>query len=124
MRKKILIVEGDLITQAVYREAVPANTESFYVSTASRALAFMGMVSPDLIFLDLDLPDGDGLEIIHTLRNNNRDAKVPVVVVTSSTNEERHLAAKSAGAQSVITKPFNATQISDAIAGLSSLEIH
>ena len=116
MNTKILIVEDDPITQLAYADSITTNADCFFVKTTSRAQAFMSLEKPDMIFLDLGLPDGDGLDIIQSLSGYFEKGAIPVVVVTSSTNPERHQNALEMGARAVITKPFEADEIRNAIA--------
>lgn len=116
MNTKILIVEDDPITQLAFTDSITSNADCFFVKTSSRAQAFISLEKPDLIFLDLGLPDGDGLDIIQKLSAHSEMAEIPVVVVTSSTNPEQHQNALEMGARAVITKPFEAEEIRAAIA--------
>lgn len=113
--KKVIVVEDDPILQEIYLDSL-VNVDAHYVTTSSRAQALMTIMEPELIFIDLGLPDGDGLGVIELLNKTYPDRRIPVVVVTSSTNRERHDAAIKAGADAVITKPFMPEQIRDAVA--------
>ena len=58
---------------------------------------------PDLVILDLGLPDGDGMEVIESIREI---ADTPVIVVSARQNEEEKIRALDAGADDYVTKPF------------------
>ena len=58
---------------------------------------------PDIIILDLGLPDMDGMEILHRVR---AWSKVPIVVVSARSHEQDKVAALDAGADDYLTKPF------------------
>lgn len=75
---------------------------------AAEALSEMARESPDLIILDLGLPDRDGMEVIDDIRSGSR---VPVVVLSSRTGEKSKVAALDAGADDYITKPFGADEL-------------
>jgi two-component system KDP operon response regulator KdpE len=75
---------------------------------AAEALSEMARESPDLIILDLGLPDRDGMEVIDDIRAGSR---VPVVVLSSRTGEKSKVAALDAGADDYITKPFGADEL-------------
>jgi len=114
-RKQLIIVEDDPITQAAYLEALE-HVDAHFVTTSSRAAqALMSIMEPDLIFLDLGLPDGGGTTVINALNQTYPDRHIPVVVVSSSTNIKRHEEAIQAGAVAIITKPFEPQQIRDAV---------
>lgn len=63
---------------------------------------------PDLIILDLGLPDMDGLEFIKKIRNSST---IPIIVLSARTNEEDKVAALDLGANDYITKPFGTAEL-------------
>ncbi len=65
-------------------------------------------IKPDIILLDLGLPDMDGKDIIHSIRQWSH---VPIVVLTVRSDEEEIVAALNAGADDYITKPFGASEL-------------
>ena len=66
---------------------------------------------PDLILLDLHLPDMPGLEVLHRLRRSPETADIPVVVVSADATPEHIEELLASGAQSYITKPFDIAAI-------------
>jgi DNA-binding response OmpR family regulator len=75
-------------------------------ATASGGLALCESDRPDLIVLDLGLPDKEGLDILPRLKRIDKDADIPIVVLTvRNSTEDRDMAAKL-GASAYITKPF------------------
>lgn len=77
-------------------------------ATARRGLADAGTRSPDLMILDLGLPDGDGIDLIHDLRTWSG---VPVIVLSARANEADKIAALDAGADDYLTKPFGVGEL-------------
>ena len=71
--------------------------------TAKRGLADAGTRKPDLLVVDLGLPDGDGLDIIRDVR---AWSSVPILVLSARTDESDKIAALDAGADDYLTKPF------------------
>ena len=72
-------------------------------------------VMPQIILLDLKLPKIDGLEVLRRLRNDQRTKLLPVVVLTSSKEEQDLTESYSLGANSYIRKPINFAQFTEAI---------
>ncbi|MGY4667861.1 two-component system, OmpR family, KDP operon response regulator KdpE [Ewingella americana] len=88
-----------------WRGKVCAFSES---DTLQRGLIEAGTRKPDLIILDLGLPDGDGLDYIRDLRHWS---SIPVIVLSARTSEEDKIAALDAGADDFLTKPFGVGEL-------------
>jgi CheY-like chemotaxis protein len=106
-RPKILVVD-DIPENVRLLEAVLA-PEGYDVVTAgdgAAALAAVEAEQPDLVLLDIFMPELDGYEVCERLRANEETAVLPVVMVTSSVGEDKTCAIE-AGADDFIQKPFN-----------------
>ncbi|HEY6456523.1 MAG TPA: response regulator [Steroidobacteraceae bacterium] len=106
---QILIIEDD----ASIREVLQAllGSGGFRVieaASAARADIEARAHKPDLLLVDLGLPDGDGLTVIRGVRTWS---PVPIVVLSARTMEEQKIAALDAGADDYITKPFSAAEL-------------
>lgn len=80
----------------------------FEASTMQRGLIEAGTRTPDLIVLDLGLPDGDGIEFIADMR---KWSSVPVIVLSARINEMEKIRALDAGADDYLTKPFSVGEL-------------
>ena len=112
----ILIIEDDAPT----RTSVAANlgTHGYRVVEAddvASALRSWEAARPDLILLDLGLPDGDGSVVIRHVR---RDATTPILVLTARGTEPDKVAALEAGADDYVTKPFGLGELRARVAAL------
>lgn len=83
--------------------------------TMRQGLTDAGTRKPDLIILDLGLPDGDGVEFLRDLRGWSG---VPVIVLSARVNEHEKIAALDAGADDYLTKPFEMKELSARIRAL------
>ncbi len=85
------------------------NEEGFIVYTArnsKEALNILQKIVPDLILLDIVLPEVNGIELCKKIKKNLSFENVPVILMTSFDNEERKVDSYIAGANNYITKPF------------------
>lgn len=100
--KKILIIEDDKNLNKGLSIALHKDYEVFSVSTISEAKSFIDKA--DLILLDMNLPDGDGLEIIKYTRQSS---SIPIIVLSAIDLEAYIISAINLGADDYITKPFS-----------------
>ena len=112
MRKKILVVDDD----ADLVELLTFNLKKagFAIGTAFdgiEALKKARSMAPDLILLDLMLPELDGLAVCEILRRNTATAAIPVIMLTALTGEMGRLAGMDSGADDYVTKPFSPKQL-------------
>lgn len=109
---RVLIVEDDSVQAFLVSEALEGSgfSEVRVATTATDAAAVLADWSPDLLILDLGLPDGDGLSILG-LPGVGGSSGVPVLVVTAEENPERRVRAFEAGATDLVTKPFNMLEL-------------
>lgn len=77
-------------------------------ATMNRGLIDAGTRHPDLVILDLGLPDGDGIDLIADLR---KWSSVPVIVLSARVSEEEKIRALDAGADDYLTKPFGVGEL-------------
>jgi DNA-binding response OmpR family regulator len=89
-------------------------TRGFKVSVAPDAAAALRMVReslPDLILLDIGLPDINGYELLKTLRQNPRTRHLPTIIVTQRKQKPDRIAGLEMGADDYITKPFDPDEL-------------
>ena len=82
-------------------------------STAEEGLKLCKELSPDLIILDLGLPDKDGLDLLPELKETQADNKPPVVILTVRKEKDTINAAYEKGADAYLTKPFMVEDLLD-----------
>jgi two-component system KDP operon response regulator KdpE len=105
----ILIIEDDPAIRDVLR--VLLGKEGYLLieaDTAARAEVKARSHKPDLLLVDLGLPDADGLTVIRSVR---AWSPVPIIVLSARTMEEQKIAALEAGADDYVTKPFSAPEL-------------
>jgi two-component system KDP operon response regulator KdpE len=106
---RILVVEDDAGIRDVLRALL--ETEQYRVveaETATRATIEARSHKPDLLLVDLGLPDRDGIEVIRGVRSWS---SVPIIVLSARTAEDKKIGALDAGADDYVIKPFSAPEL-------------
>ncbi|MBS6737163.1 MAG: two-component system response regulator KdpE [Enterobacteriaceae bacterium] len=100
----VLIVEDEQAIRRFLRAALEAEgLRVWEAETLQRGLIEAATRKPDLVILDLGLPDGDGIDFIRDLR---QWSQIPVIVLSARTEESDKIAALDAGADDYLSKPF------------------
>src|SRR5262249_5929413 len=106
---RILIVEDDPAIRRLLRITVNGNHYAVLeAGGVAAALAVAETARPDLIILDLGLPDGDGLDVVRQLRVHDR---MPILILSVKNLEADKIAALEAGADDYVTKPFDVEEL-------------
>ncbi len=106
---KVLIIEDEGNIRHFVKTILTANGyQVIEAKTAAEGkMAFMSH-SPDVVILDLGLPDGDGMDFLRLIR---LDFSTPIIVLSARTDEKDKVAALDAGANDYITKPFGTAEL-------------
>jgi len=109
MAVRILIVEDEAsIAEPFARLLRREGFETTVAATADEALAAARDTAPDLVLLDLALPDGDGRDVCRTLR---AERDVPVIMVTARGTETDRIVGLEIGADDYVVKPFSGAEV-------------
>lgn len=109
---EIILVEDDPISQALYIEAIHgAKAHLTFCGSVSLAVSLSSVITPDVIIVDLGLPDGDGVEVIQEIRKNDQSASAYVIVATASKKTDDHQRALDAGADALLVKPVDSKDL-------------
>jgi DNA-binding response OmpR family regulator len=112
MTTRILIVEDDSdIADLVRRYLERAGYLVDRAATGREGLDRIAEKVPDLIVLDLMLPQVDGLEICRLLRSNEQTATVPIIILTARADESERIVGLEVGADDYIPKPFSPNEL-------------
>jgi two-component system KDP operon response regulator KdpE len=105
----VLVIEDDVPLRRALRISLNArNIEVVDCSTGEEGLVRVADRRPDVVLLDLGLPDLDGIEVLTRLR---AFTDVPVVVITAREQQQDKIAALDAGADDYVTKPFDVEEL-------------
>lgn len=106
---KILVVEDDRAVRNLISTTLQINDYEYDLAIDGKnALQLMTSNKYDIVFIDLGLPDIDGIEIIKKFRDFST---TPIIVISARTNDEDKIEALDAGADDFLTKPFNVDEL-------------
>ncbi len=108
----IYIVEDDASIQEIERMAL--KNSNYMVQVFDRASTFYEKIEelvPDLILLDIMLPDEDGYKIVRRLRSHSKTRSIPVIMITAKTTEMDMIRGLDDGADDYIKKPFSVMEL-------------
>jgi len=103
---KIIVVDDNLVNLNAVKSILKTRYEVFTVTSAARMFDLLEKVIPDLILLDVQMPELNGYEALRLLYSNPAFKGIPVVFVTSLSDEENEMEGLSLGAVDYIFKPF------------------
>ncbi|MEN3373906.1 two-component system response regulator KdpE [Dechloromonas sp. ZS-1] len=106
---KVLLIEDEKQIRRFVRVAVEEEgCQVIEAETLARGLIEAGTRQPDLLILDLGLPDGNGIDLIRELRTWS---DVPILILSARTQEDDKIEALDAGADDYLTKPFGVGEL-------------
>ena len=119
MTKRILIVEDNDLNLKLFRDVLSANRyDVIETKDGNLAVEMTKTQSPDLILMDIQLPEISGLDVIRMIKQDSSIAHIPIIAVTAfamKDDEERIL---RAGCEAYLSKPISIDQLTATIAQL------
>jgi len=107
-KRNIFLVDDDMTNLMVGKKVLSDAYNVFTLNSGEVMLEMLENIVPDLILLDVNMPEMDGHEVIQRVKSNTKTAHVPIIFLTALRNEEMELKGLSLGAVDYITKPFSA----------------
>ena len=108
-RPRVLFVEDEASISGPFSKALAREGfEPVVAATAARALELADQIEPDIVLLDLTLPDGDGRDVCRALR---RRSSVPILMLTARGTETDRIVGLELGADDYVVKPFSAREV-------------
>ncbi len=107
-KRKILVIDDNPINLALLKAHLKnMDLESILVDNAAEGIETAGNESPDLILLDIMMPDMDGYEACKILKNDPKTSKIPIIIVSAKDRSEDKVTGLKLGAIDYISKPFD-----------------
>jgi signal transduction histidine kinase len=112
VRPLVLVVDDDSISRRVLRDALaPLHATLIFAQDGQEALALAEAHRPDLVLLDLMMPELDGFQVIERLRHHVSLSDVPVIVLSAYGDRENRLRGLRVGADDFVSKPFDREEL-------------
>lgn len=106
--KSIIIMVDDSPTNlAMAKKTLNVQYDVITISSCVELMKILEIVSPDLILLDIEMPDMSGFDVIKAIKNKRETAGIPVIFLTSRSDKKSELKGLSLGAVDYIIKPFS-----------------
>lgn len=106
-KKMIVAVDDSVIVLKMLEKILGEKYELHSFSGGARALKFLKGKTPDLIILDIDMPEIDGYEMLKRIKEKEHSASVPVIFLTSNGEKNYVIKAVAAGAKDYVVKPID-----------------
>jgi diguanylate cyclase (GGDEF)-like protein len=107
LQHKILIVDDAPINIQILNEALKESYRVFFATSGKDAIRLAASAVPDMILLDIMMPDMDGFEVCRVLKGDPVTREIPVIFITAMNQQENETIGLELGAADYITKPFN-----------------
>ncbi|MCM1056605.1 MAG: response regulator [Firmicutes bacterium] len=114
-KKKIVAVDDSGIVLKMLQKVLGEKYDVHAFSGGMRALKFLKEKTPDLIILDIDMPEINGYEMLKAIRENEHLAAVPVIFLTSNNDKNHVIKAMAGGAKDYVVKPIDADILMDKV---------
>ena len=117
VKKLILVIDdSEIIRSLIFGFLELQNFNVISAEDGSIGFHLVKELQPDLIISDIHMPNLDGYEVLKKVRENEATAKIPFIFLTSDTDPISRYQALQLGANDYLTKPFNISQLLEAIA--------
>jgi putative two-component system response regulator len=114
----VMVVDDAITNLNVAKNALDDKYDVFTVPSGKKLFQILEKVSPDLILLDIEMPEMDGYEVIKVLKNSKNTEHIPVIFLTSVIDPQSELKGLDMGAIDYVTKPFSKQLL------LKRIEVH
>ena len=107
----IIVVDDDIINLVVAKNNIAKKYHLFTAPSGQKLFKLLEKVLPDLILLDVEMPEMNGYEVLKKLKGEERTAGIPVIFLTAKMDSESEAKGRKMGAADYITKPFSGEQL-------------
>lgn len=122
MKKKIILVDDSITNLALGKDSLSKLYDVLTTPSGKALFSALKNYFPDLILLDLDMPEMSGYEILEKLKAIKEYSEIPVIVLTAREDNESHERALELGARDIILKPYNPKLLTNLIGRFFSIQ--
>ena len=115
MQKTIFVVDDNGTNLSMAEDALENQYRVITLSSAAKMFTILEKVMPDLILLDIEMPEMDGFEAMKQLKASGSCSKIPVIFLTATADAANESRGKELGAVDFITKPFSEPALLDCV---------
>ena len=115
MQRTVFVVDDNGTNLSMAEDALEKQYRVITFSSAAKMFSVLAKVTPDLILLDIEMPEMDGFEAIKQLKSNEAHAQIPVIFLTAASDPAVEERGKELGALDFITKPFQESVLMDCV---------
>jgi len=114
--KKVFVVDDNTFSLLVAEELLSEQYDVYTLSSPELMFNLLGTITPNLILLDLLMPETSGFDVLKQLKADPRYSDIPVLIITGRSEEETEDLCKDLGALGFIRKPFSKSVLLDRVA--------
>ena len=118
-KKKLLIADDESTIRLMVRRIFEREYVVLEAKNGKEAVDMALRHIPDIILMDMMMPDTDGLTALNTIRANKRASSIPVIMFTGAGYELNEALARSLGAKAYLRKPVNPQELRDAVSKIT-----
>ena len=122
--KRIIVVEDDRISQKYIRRALEGTVEISIAGSMAEGLQFIEERRPDVLILDVELPDGTGYDICAGIRAQTEFKYLPILFISGHASLEERIKGYEVGGDDYITKPFDSKELTAKVKALLRQQEH
>lgn len=104
--KRILIADGNRVNLTIARQTLSSDYIADWTMSGEETLKYISRISPDLMLIDLNLPDINGIELMQKIHKNPDFSKIPVMILSDINSRETEIECIEKGAVDFISKPY------------------
>jgi len=119
MKKKVFVVDDESLIATLIETAMAEDYEINHIATGKGCLDRLTRERPDLMFVDMHMPEMDGLEVVAKMRRSPQLADIPVVIMSANTSEFERNLVLAQNIQGYVAKPLNYNDLHKVVGQIS-----